>query len=246
VTIITLNEEKNIERCMKSVLDLADEIIVVDSGSEDQTEAVASRLGARVVFHPWENYSDQKNYAASLAGADYVLSLDADEEVSATLRASMEEVLHGGVLQGCELNRKTFYLGKFLEHTWYPEWRLRCFMRGNARFEGGLHERIICQGKIARLKGDLYHYSYRSLKDQMLRLVRYADQSAVLMEQEGRSFHYVNLVFNPCWAFCKVLILGGWRDGYRGFLIAAFESVYTFLKYAFFLERTMARRNPRS
>jgi glycosyltransferase involved in cell wall biosynthesis len=245
VAVITRNEEGNIERCLRSVLGLADDMVVVDSGSEDRTTAIAEGLGARVIIHPWEGFPRQKQFAAGEARGDYVLMLDADEELSPALRNSLQEALRTGNADGYSLNRKTFYLGKFLEHTWHPEWRLRMFRHGAGRFEGDIHERVVCAGRIVRLRGDLHHYSYKNLRDQILRLVQYADQAAGALEKEGTPFRLVNLLFNPCWACAKVLLRGGWRDGYRGFLVAVCEGVYTALKYAFLLERALGKRTVR-
>jgi glycosyltransferase involved in cell wall biosynthesis len=242
VGIITKNEERNINRCILSVRDIADEIIVVDSGSSDRTIEIARDLGATVHHQDWLGFSGQKNYAAGLATMDYILMLDADEEVSEELRRSIAEAISAGQFDGWEVNRRTYYLGGFLDHVWHPEWRLRLFRKGKGIFEGELHEKVICAGNVGRLRGDLHHYSYKGLKDQILRLVRYAEQSAVIMQKEGRKFRFINLFFNPCWAFAKVLIRGGILDGYRSFIIAVFEGIYTFLKYAFLLEEELKKK----
>jgi len=242
VAIITQNEENNIARCISSVRDIADEVIVVDSGSSDRTVEIARDLGAKVTHQEWLGFAGQKNFAAGLAGMDYILMLDADEEVSTTLRSSIQEAVQAKQFDGWELNRKTYYLGNFLEHVWHPEWRLRLFRKGKGRFEGDIHEKVVCAGEVGRLRGDLYHYSYKSLKDQILRLARYAEQSAALMQKEGKQFHFINLFFNPCWAFAKVLIRGGLLDGYRSLIAAAFEAIYTFLKYAFLLEAELREK----
>jgi len=242
VVIITHDEEKNIARCISSVRDIADEVIVVDSGSSDRTVEIARSLGAKVSHQDWLGFSGQKNFAAGLAGMDYILMLDADEEVSETLRRSIKEALQTRRFDGWEINRKTYYLGAFLDHIWHPEWRLRLFRKGKGLFEGEIHEKVVCEGTIGRLRGDLHHYSYKGMKDQMLRLVHYAEQSAIVMHKEGKRFRFINLFFNPCWAIFKVLIRGGIRDGYRSFLIATFEGIYTFLKYAFLLEEELKKK----
>lgn len=242
IAVITKNEENNIGRCILSVRDIADEVIVVDSGSSDRTIEIARDMEAKVYHQDWLGFSGQKNFAAGLAGMDYILMLDADEEVSEELRKSILEAVQAGKFDGWEVNRRTYYLGGFLDHVWHPEWRLRLFRKGKGIFQGELHEKVICTGNIGRLRGDLNHYSYKSLKDQTLRLVRYAEQSAVLMHKEGRKFRFINLFFNPVWAFAKVLIRGGFLDGYRSFVIAVFEGIYTFLKYAFLLEEELKKK----
>ncbi|MDR2861128.1 MAG: glycosyltransferase family 2 protein [Syntrophobacterales bacterium] len=243
--IITKNEEANIGRCLTSVREIADEIIVVDSGSTDRTVDIARNLGAQVHHQDWLGFDKQRNHAASLARMDYILFLDADEEVSGDLRSSIREALANRNCAGWKIHRKTYYLGKVLHHAWHHEWLLRLVKRGEGRFEGDLHEKMICKGKVGRVRGLLFHYSYKNLTDQMNRLVGYARQSALIMEKRGRKFYLFNLILNPMWAFFKVFLRGGFMEGYRGILIAVFEATYTFLKYAFLLERKLQKKNPK-
>jgi len=242
VVIITKNEELNIGRCLTSVQEIADEIIVVDSGSNDGTVDIARNLGASVYHQDWLGFDKQKNYAASLATKDYILFLDADEEVSEELKSSIREAMAKKDRVGWKIHRKTYYMGKVLHHVWHREWLLRLVKRGEGHFKGDLHEKMICNGKTGKLRGPLLHYSYKSLSDQMNRLVGYARQSAMIMEKEGRKFYFFNLVLNPMWAFFKVFLRGGFLEGYRGVLIAVFEATYTFLKYAFLLERKLQKK----
>jgi len=243
VVIITKNEEMNIGRCLTGVREIADEVIVVDSGSSDRTVDIARNLGARVYHQDWLGFDKQKNYAASLAVMDYILFLDADEEVSDDLRSSIREALVKKDCVGWKIHRKTYYLGKVLHHVWHREWLLRLVKRGEGHFEGDIHEKMICKGKIGKLQGPVLHYSYKSLADQINRLADYARQTAILMEKEGYKFHFYNLILNPLWAFLKVFLRGGFMEGYRGILIAVFEATYTFLKYAFILERKLQKKN---
>ncbi len=237
VLIRTKNEEENIERAIRSVQDLADEVVVVDSGSTDRTVEIAKSLGAKVFFREWTGYSDQLNYGVGLCGGDWVLVLDADEEVSRELKESIREEIKRPRYEAYEVCRRTCYLGRFLRHAWYPEWRLRLFKKGKVAFEGVLHERVVFEGKVGRLRGDLYHYSFKNLEHQYLKTVKYAKLMAQEAYAKGKKFRLINLLFNPLWHFFKVYLLDlGFLDGKRGLMVAFSGFVYTFLKYKFLYE----------
>lgn len=237
VLIRTKNEERNIERVIKSVQGLADEIVVLDSGSTDRTVEIAKSLGAKVFFKEWEGGGNQLNYGVGLCSGEWVLVLDADEEASIELRESIKKELKNPRYEVYKLCRRTFYLGDFLNHAWYPEWRVRLFKKGKVRFEGELHESVIFEGKAEKLKGDIYHYSFKSLEDQYLKVVKYAKTMADVMKKEGKSFRLHNLIFNPLWHFFKVYFLKlGFLDGIRGFFVAMSGAIYVFLKYKFLYE----------
>lgn len=237
VLILTKNEEENIQRAIKSVKDLAGEVVVLDSGSTDRTVEIAKSLGAKVFFREWTTYSDQLNYGISLCSGEWVFVLDADEEVSEELKRSIKEELKAPKYEAYEVCRRTCYLGRFLRHAWYPEWRLRLFKKGRVAFEGTLHERVIFEGKVGRLKGDLYHYSFKDLEHQYIKTVKYAKLMAQEAHEKGRKFRLTNLLFNPLWHFFKVYFLDlGFLDGKRGLMVAFSGFVYTFLKYKFLYE----------
>ncbi len=237
VLIRTKNEEDNIQRAINSVRDIADEIVVVDSGSTDNTVELAKALGAKVYFKEWEGYSKQLNYGIGLCQGYWVLVLDADEELSQELRESIRKELKNPTCDGYMVNRRTYYLGRFLNHAWYPEWRLRLFKKNLIKIEGEVHEEYILDGKVGKLSGDLYHYSYRSLLDQYQKNVRYAQIVAQYMHSKGKKYRLYNLILNPVWAFIKVyLIKLGFLDGLRGLSVALSSSLYTFLKYLFLWE----------
>ncbi len=237
VLIRTKNEEKNLPRAINSVKDIADEIVVLDSGSTDNTVEVAKSLGAKVFFHPWDGYSNQLNRGIGLCSKDWILVLDADEEVSETLRHSIAEALYSKKADVFMVCRRTYYLGRFLKHAWYPEWRVRLFKKGAVRFEGELHENAIFKGRAVKLKGDLYHYSFNSLYEQYEKTIRYAKIMAQVNHGKGKRFRIYNLIFNPLWSFFKVFVLQrGFLDGVRGLAVAVSVFIYTFLKYLFLLE----------
>lgn len=243
VLIRTKNEERNIERAIKSVDGLAQEIVVVDSGSTDRTVDIAKSLGAKVFFREWEGYANQINYGISLCSHEWIFLLDADEELSEELKESIKKELRDPKYEVYEVCRRTYYLGDFLKHAWYPEWRARLFKKGKVFFEGMLHERVVFEGKVGRLKGDLYHYTYKSLEDQYLKAIKYAKIMAQEMKEKGKKFRLYNLIFNPLWYFIKVYFLKlGFLDGVRGFLVAMSGSIYTFLKYKFLYEMELKEK----
>ncbi|SHK34283.1 glycosyltransferase family 2 protein [Thermocrinis minervae] len=243
VLIRTKNEEENIARAIKSVLDIADEVVVVDSGSTDRTVQIAKSLGAKVFFKEWEGYSQQLNYGLTLCQGPWILVLDADEEVSAELRDSIRKELKKPRYDAYYISRRTFYLGAFLKHAWYPEWRLRLFKKGTVKFEGALHERAIFNGRAGKLKGDIFHYSFKDLRYQYIKTLEYARIVAQELRKKGRKFRLYNLLLNPVWAFIKVYFLQlGFLDGIRGLSVAFSALVYVFLKYLFLWEMEHVER----
>ncbi len=243
VLIRTKNEEDNIARAINSVKDMADEVVVLDSGSTDATVEIAKSLGAKVYLKEWMGHARQLEYGISLCGGDWVLVLDADEELSKELRNSIKKELKNPKFDGYEVCRKTYYAGAYLRHVWYPEWRLRLFKKHLVRIEGGLHERYILKGSVGRLKGDLYHYSYRSFFDQYQKTLNYARTVAQELYNGGRRFRLYNLILNPLWAFLKLYLLDlGFLEGIRGFSVAMSSSLYTFLKYLFLWELEMKEK----
>ena len=241
VAIVTLNEEANLPRLLESVRGLASEIVVIDSGSTDRTEAIARAAGARFSTAPWAGFTVQKNRSLDACTQPWVLFLDADEALSPELAASLRALFAGGrtpPADGYQLNRRTWYLGAWIWHTWYPEWRLRLIRRGTARW-GGMdpHASLECSGASARLEGDLLHYSFRDLEDHLRRTIGYARTMARSYEACGRRFRWRHLLFSPWVAFFKHFVLKqGWRDGWRGWLISVIRFVDCFAKYAFLLE----------
>ncbi len=239
VVIRTRNEEENIERAIKSVSDIADEIIVIDDFSTDGTVEVARRLGAKVFLdEEGRDLGEKLNWGAELARNEWVFFLDADEELSEELRKSVREVLRSPEYDAYEVARRTYYLGRFLKYVWYPEWKLRLFKKGKVRFAGQMHESPVVKNlKVGRLRGDLYHYSYSSLHHQYAKTLHYAKKMAEVLHAEGKRFRYHNLLLNPLWSFAKVFFLKrGFLEGYRGFMVAMSAFFYTFLKYSFLKE----------
>lgn len=243
--ILTKNEEKNIERVINSLKDIVDEIVVIDSGSTDRTVEIATKLGAKVIFKQWEGAAKQRTFGSYMASNEWVLALDADEELSQELRENIKKEMENPKFDAYELPRKTYYLGRFLEHTWYPEWRLRLFKKGYVEFEGELHENIkfLKKTNIGRLKGDLYHYSYKNLFHQYIKTVEYAKHMAEIYHKNGKKFKFYKLIFSPVFIFFKNYFLKfGFLDGWRGFLVATSSFFYSFLKYLFLYELELKDR----
>lgn len=233
--IITYNEADRIEACLRSV-SFCDELLVVDSHSSDDTRARAAALGARVIERDWPGYRSQKQFAVEAARHDWVLCLDADERVSAPLRAELEALRAGGFAgaAGWSIPRITDYFGRFLRHgNAYPDRLVRLFDRRRGGWSGyEIHENTRVSGRIARLHGHLEHYSYRSLGDHLARMQRYADLMAQAMYDAGRRCGLAPVLLNAQWRFVRGYLLRlGFLDGWRGLVFALIESQYVRRKY---------------
>ncbi len=241
-TIITLNEADRIAEAIAS-LPCCDEIIVVDSGSTDGTREIASSRGAKVVEHAWEGYARQKNFAASLAKNDWILSVDADERLSAELATEISTLtrslplaaLSQGERAGAawSMPRRAFYIGKWIGHSgWYPDRKIRLYDRRRARWVGDfVHEALEVDGPVASLHGDLLHFPYRDWKDHLNRIDRYTALAAQAAHKEGRKGSLLKLVLAPPLTFARSFVLqAGFLDGWRGAAIAFMAARYVFLR----------------
>ena len=235
--IITQDEERNIGRCLASVEGVADEVVVVDSGSSDGTEDLCRAAGARFVSHAWEGYAAQKNFANSLASGSWILSLDADEALSPTLRESLLrwKAAPGGD-EAVSFNRLTHYCGRAVRHCgWYPDSKVRLWPAGAAAWDGSVHETLRYARPLPQrhLDGDLLHYSYTSVADHAARQVRYAALAAEKARARGKRCSALGLRLRPAWAFLHAYIVkGGFLDGRTGYTVCRMTAFYTFLKYA--------------
>ncbi len=234
VTIIACNEAERIGACLASVA-WADEIVVVDGGSRDETVAIARTYTDKVIQHPWTGYADQKNFAVSQASHDWVLSLDADERVTPGLALEIQEVLAARPSHaGFYLARQNFFLKRPIRYAgWFPDHTLRLFDRRAGRFEArAVHEAVRVAGSTGRLQQPLLHDTYRTLAEFHARTGRYATLAALQMRQEGRSFRLMDLVARPAWTFLRMyLFRQGFREGLHGLLLCGLYAYYTFLKY---------------
>jgi glycosyltransferase involved in cell wall biosynthesis len=235
--LITLNEEKNLLRCLKSCADLADEIVVLDSGSTDATEKIARQFGARWRHQDWLGYVGKKNKVLSLAGHPWVFSLDADEELSAELRDEirlLKQIEPAEDRNGFSLPRCVFYEGKWIRHgDWYPDRLVRLFRRDRARFGGGkVHERLEVSGRIVPLHGELRHYSYRDAADHRARCEQYARLWAETQNEAGATANAIAPYLHASFRWFRGYVLRrGFLDGRPGWRIAGFCAREVFLKY---------------
>lgn len=237
VAIITKNEEDNIARCITSVKAIADEIVVVDSNSEDQTVKIAESLGARCIIQPFLGYIEQKNFALEQCTKDYVLSLDADEALSEELQASIvknKEQLSG---LAYSFNRLTNIGEVWIKHSgWYPDKKVRLFKKGGGKWGGtNPHDKFVLndeKAQVHHLTGDLLHYSFKDLKDHHQQSIRFAEISAISMKKQGKKANILHLIIKPLAAFVKCyFIKGGFMDLRYGLPIARIAASTKYLKY---------------
>lgn len=247
VTVITRNEAAHIGAALASVA-WADEIIVVDSGSTDETVAIARRESARVEVRAFTGYGDQKNYAAGLASNDWILSLDADERVSPELRDEVQGLLRAGpAAQGYRVPRVTHYLGRWIRSTdWYPDYQLRLYDRRSGAWNTRLvHESVQLAPGTAPglLRGELQHHAYRDLSHHLATIDRYTTLAAKQWQAEGRTTSAAEAAIHPPLAFLRNYILrAGIKDGAPGLLVSILNSYYVFLKLAKLWELQQDRR----
>lgn len=225
VVIIANNEEKNIGRCLKSVEGIAEEIIVLDSGSRDRTQEIVEASGGKWIPQDWLGYGAQKNKANSLASQPYILSLDADEALSEELRASILSLGKEDFKGAYQFPRLTNYAGTWIKHSgWYPDRKIRLFPRDRAKWdEARVHEKLILDPDVSlhSLSGDLLHYSYYSTEEHRERTDVYARLQAEALYEKGLKPGFWHFVVKPAFTFFKRLVIqSGWRDGTAGLTIA--------------------------
>jgi glycosyltransferase involved in cell wall biosynthesis len=235
VTVITRDEAGNIAAALQSV-SWADEIVVVDSGSTDDTVAIARKLATRVEVRDWPGYGAQKNYAAGIASNDWILSLDADERVSPELAREIRELLAGvPAARGYRIPRVAWYLGRWIRSTdWYPDYQLRLYDRRAGKWNSRrVHESVALEGVPGQLRHELHHYAYRDLSHHLATIDRYTTLAAEQWLAEGRTTNSFELFFHPRFAFIRnYLLRGGIKDGAPGLLVSKLNSYYVFLKLA--------------
>lgn len=232
--VITLNEERNLSRLLASLTSIVDEIVVVDAGSTDRTAAIAREHGARFLVRAWTSYSEQKNFAAESASCDWILSLDADEELSSALQTSLLDwKKRQPRAQVYEIARRAWYLGKWIRFSgWYPDFQRRLYLRAAAQFSGTIHEALRFAGKPGRLHGDLLHYTVQSFAEHESKVERYTTLAAKQMYAAGkRSWRGAVWLATPWSWFQNYFLRGGFLDGYRGALIAQMAARSVRLKY---------------
>jgi len=233
VIIIAKNEAANIADCLDSVV-FADERIVVDSGSDDDTVAIARARGARVEFHAFAGFGRQFNHALSLATGDWVFSIDADERVGKALAVELQQAMNDGKADGYEMPRRSRFLGRIMRHSgWYPDYVLRLWRRGRARWtEDLVHPRPVCDGAVARLKEPLDHFAVRRIEDSLSRMDRYSTASADMIVAAGKRPSFATGITHGLYAFFKTYVLrAGFLDGREGFLLAVATAEGSYYRY---------------
>jgi len=234
VCTITLNEEQDLPRALGSVKDVADEIVVVDCGSKDRTQEIARAYGAKVVTRRWSNFAEQKNFAAAAASNDWILSLDADEELNTDLRESLLKwKQREPEFAVYEMARRARYLGAWIKHCgWYPDRRRRLYRRDAAKFYGIVHESLRFKGQPGRLRGDLLHYTVNSFAEHQDKVERYTTLAARQMYESGkRDWRAAMWLATPWTWFHSFVVRLGFLDGYRGWLISRMAARGTWLKF---------------
>ncbi len=233
-TIITRDEQDNIARAIES-LGFCDQVLVVDSGSTDETVAIARSMGASVICRDWPGYAAQKNFAAEQARNDWILSLDADEAVTPKLAAGIRRLAPAGTpCAGYDFPRLARYCGRWIRHSgWYPDRKVRLYDRTRGRWVGAyVHESVQVAGEIGHLEGDLLHYTCDSIEDHQASLDRYTDLAARDLCAAGRRVGPWRPLLAPIHAFVKSYLLQrGFLDGRAGLSIARMAARYVYLKY---------------
>lgn len=234
IITITKNEAANIRSCLESVA-WADEIIVVDSGSTDDTVSICKKMGAQVYVHTgWPGFGPQKNRALGYASKDWVFSIDADERVTPELRAEIEQAMREAEADGYYCPRLSQFCGEFVRHSgWHPDYVLRLFKRDAGRFSDSLvHESVLLTGRTAKLKNPLLHYSYLTPDDVERKMEHYSTAAAQQMFQSGKRSNWLDAVMRGGWAFMRTYVLRlGVLDGSAGWSIACMNARTTYLKY---------------
>ncbi|MGZ3787681.1 MAG: glycosyltransferase family 2 protein [Bacteriovorax sp.] len=237
VAIITFNEERNIARCLDSVKEIADEILVVDSFSTDKTEFICNQYQVRFVKNPFKGHIEQKNFALELSTHDYVLSLDADEALSPELLEEIKKVKENVLYDGYEFHRLTNYNGHWVRHCgWYPDTKLRLVKKSKAEWRG-LNPHDILEmkenEKVGLLKGDLLHYSYESIASHVTQTDKFTTIAARAAFNQGKRSSLFKIFTRPLLKFFRdYFIKLGFLDGRYGFIICSINALSAMLKYS--------------
>jgi glycosyltransferase involved in cell wall biosynthesis len=235
VAIITFNEEKNIKDCIESIIEIADEIIILDSNSTDNTKKISTKY-KKVKFYnqDFKGHIEQKNDAIKLCSGEWILSLDADERASSELILEIQNIiLENPKVDGYKIKRLTYHIGKFIKHSgWYPQYKYRFFKKGKAFWSGeNPHDYIVLNGTGKKIHADIIHYSFKDLSHQVDTINKFSSIVAFTRFHKNKKFSVLVMLFKPFIKFLEIYIFKlGFLDGFQGFVIAISSSYSTFLK----------------
>jgi glycosyltransferase involved in cell wall biosynthesis len=252
IVIITLNEERNIARCLQSIrfsknVFARQEIMVVDAGSHDKTVNLARKLGAKVFVRPWKGYSEQKNWALERIKGDWFLSLDADEELTRELIAEIErKVLETPQdAAGYFIKRRAFFLGKWIQHCgWWPDAQLRLIRTGSGRFtEEAVHEGLEVMGKTLEFDEPMNHYTYDTIRQYLEKMNKYSDLALLNLKPKKVRFWWYYVTVAPFLTFLRMYVSRqGFLDGWHGLVVCGLSAFHDFCKYAKMWEKEILKR----
>ena len=235
VAMITLNEERILEKTLKSLKDIADEIVIVDSGSTDRTEEIALKYGAKFFQEKWKGYGPQRNSSIDKCTNEWILNIDADEEISEELAKKIKSIKENEVEREVfEINFSSVCFGKKLKHGgWSNQYHIRLFKKDTGRFNTNeVHEEFLTEKKVYRLKEEIYHHSYISLEEYFTKFNRYTTEGAKEYYQRGKKASNFQIIFNPIFKFIRMYIIRlGFLDGIEGLMIASTSAMYSMVKY---------------
>jgi glycosyltransferase involved in cell wall biosynthesis len=238
LAVTVCNEQARLGPCLRSAGGLVREILVVDSGSTDGTVALAESAGARVIHQEWLGHSAQKQVALDACNQPWVLILDADEQVSPGLSASIRVFFESGDSEwyhGCRFNRRIRFLGRWITHgDWYPDTKLRLVRRDKARMGGNAaHDTVLVEGAVKHLRSDLLHDSYPTIRSYLDKIMPFADEFTSRRLAEGRRWSLLPNLLRPFWRFFRAYVLRlGFLDGFPGFWIAFATAFSVFVRYS--------------
>lgn len=232
-TIITKNEEKNIERCLKSI-SWVDEIIVIDSGSTDKTLEICKKYNCNIIETEWLGFGRTKKFAVNSASNNWIFSIDADEEVTDELENRIKKILENPTKNGYKIKRKSFYLGKMINYCgWSSDYPLRLFNRKHGNFnEKEIHESVNVEGKVEKIEKPLLHYTYPTISSHIKKINRYSDIQAMVLKKRAKKYPLFLVLFFGLNKFIKMYILHfGFLDGKEGFILCSNSAYGIYLKY---------------
>jgi glycosyltransferase involved in cell wall biosynthesis len=235
IIIVTKNESEHIARCLESI-SWADEIIVFDSGSTDNTVEICKTFTPHVYETDWPGFGPQKQRALNKASGDWVLSIDADEQITKELQAEILQAIHNpqNIHHGFEIPRLSSYCGKQIRHGgWWPDYVLRLFQKKQGEFSNSLvHERVILNGFISKLKNPILHDSYTSLEEVLDKTNNYSSLGAEMLFDKGKKSSLIQAIFRALWTFFRTyLINASFLDGEQGLMLAISNAEVTYYKY---------------